>query len=244
MEDVLNRLAKAVANEEIPDGPPHPGVLALHPDPAFRKLVLEGSLNATYVAGYLLESARSLVGISALRQGKYFEGCEPPASSRAAAAGAIALACASFEAVLNDFQFLVKLAERSTCMSPRIKLLELSLGLTPEKRLEAIAAICGNKVIDWGAKPYQPFRFLLSVRKYLLHPQGAAVIPAQGFWPSPKLKEVAKLIGSRFPLEGEAPLSWHHHILTPAGAQWAVAVVDPIVEELQTWYDGLAEMTQ
>ena len=115
-----------------------------------------------------------------------------------------------------------------------MKLLQISIALPIEKHLEAVAAIA-DRLVDWGAEPYQSLVLLFSVRKHLLDHEGALWPAADGSWPDKKLKEVARLIGSPYPLDREVGHAWHKHILTPAGAWWAVETAEATLCELDEY---------
>jgi hypothetical protein len=66
----------------------------------------------------------------------------------------------------------------------------------------------------------------------LLHHEGCIVTAADGFWPAKKLRDIAKKIGSPYPLQKMPALNWDKYILTPSGAEWAINVVSQISLEI------------
>jgi hypothetical protein len=230
-------------DEVIPHSPPHPGMLCLSEDPEERKKVYTESRIPGSLAYHLVRSAFRLMELSKARQGKYDEGCEIPESCRAASIGAIVVACAAIEALMNELMIETATSSSRGMAQAKCKLIELSIGLSPEKRLEAISAIFG-KCITWSGEPYQSLRYLFSVRKHLLHHETKWVAPSDGFWPSKKLKELARIIRTPYPLDSEPPLSWDQHILTPNGAEWALKVMSDIIVEIKKIEVKLRETMQ
>lgn len=229
----------SLAEEEIPDERPYPAfMLGDGFAPEVRQQILEDSRIPTYLAGDLHRSAVRLRELAEARQGRFRQGCAIPESSKAASVGAIVVACAAFESFVNELILLADLAGFVDEITPDGKLLGLVIGLSPERRLEAIAAIAGH-LIDWGAQPYQDLGLLLSVRKHLLHHETRLVAPVTNYWPSKKLRAVAEKINSPYELDGEYPLPWYDHILTPAGAAWAVEVVASIAREMDLLRENL-----
>ena len=153
------------------------------------------------------------------------------------------MACAAIEALMNELMIETATSSSSGMVQAKDKLIELSIALTPEKRLEAISAIFGQ-CITWSEEPYQSLRYLFSVRKHLLHHETKWVAPSDGFWPSKKLKELARIIRSPYPLDSEPPLHWDQHILTPNGAKWALQVMSKIVVEIEAIEVQLREAMQ
>jgi hypothetical protein len=223
-----------LASEPIPDFPPESGVRFITPeeDPEGFRVAMAGGIRIVGSITYeLLDSAWRLVELSYARQGRFSEGMAIPASSRAAAMGAIAVACAAFEAVLNEVLFQSQTNDESNEAVCQNNLLEILLKVSPRERLQGIAAVA-QKNIEWDKEPFQSLEQLLSVRKHLLHHEPELYIPDRGFWPAKKLKELPHKIGSPYPTDAfpdGPPLGWHEHIFTPTGAEWAVRCVYKIV---------------
>jgi hypothetical protein len=215
--------------EPVPDSPPDSGIkfLATGSD-----CLVDGSfLIVGSITAALLESAWRLVELSYAHQGRFSEGMAVPDSCRAAATGAIAVACAAFEAVLNEALFQAHTYQGSIEGRSQNKLLDLLLKVTPRERLEGIAALA-HESIEWGKEPFQSLAQLLSVRKHLLHHEPDFYIPAEGLWPAKQLRDLPRKIGSPYSTEPRPdgpPLQWSEHIFTPAGAEWAVRCVYDIV---------------
>jgi len=229
-----------LADECIPDSPPFPGIelgeaLRGHADNVLADIQLPA-----YLSYDLLRAAYRLAELSEAREGRYRDGLDIPESSRAAATGAIAVACAAFEAALNDLRVIVDVAEDSQKLSPTAQLLRLAVKLSPEPRFEAIAAMCGHR-IDWGLEPYQSLQQLFSVRKYLLHHEGRLFQAAEGFWPAKRLRDIARKIRSPYAIDAKPPLGWQQHILTPAGGRWAVSTVATLMEIVQDFEREIEE---
>jgi len=213
--------------EPIPDSPPEPWVKFFSPD---RSCLIVGSI--TYS---LLESAWRLVELSYIRQGRFHEGMAVPSSCRAAATSAIAVACAAFEAVLNETIFQAQTNDSSIEAISQNKLLTVLLKVTPRERLEGIAALA-HESIDWGIEPFQSLEQLISVRKHLLHHEPDLYSPTEGLWPAKKLRDLPHKIGSPYhtaPYPDGPPLQWNEHIFTPAGADWAVRCVYEVAAVLE-----------
>lgn len=243
MIDIKNYGIETLEEEVIPITPPHPGMLCLSEDPEERQKVYAESRIPGSLAHDLVRSAFRLVEISKARQGNYAQGCEIPESCRAASIGAIVVCCAAIEALMNELMIETAALSISGVVQAQYKLIELSIGLSPDKRLEAISAIFG-KCIRWGEDPYRSLRYLFSVRKHLLHHETKWVAPSAGFWPSKKLTEVARIIRTPYRLDSEPPLHWHQHILTPNGAEWALKVMSDIMAEIEAIAVKLRETVQ
>jgi hypothetical protein len=226
--------------EEVPDRPPTPNLQfgsSADSEEQFRLMSTGGSRFVGTMTYELLDSAWRLVELSWSRQGKYQEGMELPSSARAASAGAIAVACAAFEAVLNEALFQAQAGHTSVAHQAHNRLLGALLKLTPRERLDALAALAGE-LIDWGSEPFQSIDLLLSLRKSLLHHEPYFYAAGEAYWPAKALRDLPRRIGSPYPAgptEYRTPLEWYVHILTPAGAEWAVRTVYDtfdIVEDL------------
>ena len=235
---------ESLKDESVPDCPPHPGMLCLSEDAEERKRVYDESRIPGSLAYDLIRSAIHLMELSKDRQGKYAEGYEIPESCHAASIGAIVVSCAAIEALMNELMIEAGAASNSNpIVQAKCKLLDLSIGLSPEKRLEAISAIFG-KCIKWSEDPYQSLRYLFSVRKHILHHETKWVPPSEGFWPSKKLRELARIIHTPYPLDSEPSLHWNQHILTPNGAMWAVHVMSEVVTEIEAIEVQLREIIE
>lgn len=243
MIDIKKYGIEKLEEEVIPTTPPHPGMLCPSEDPEERKKVLGESRIPGSLVYDLVRSAFRLVEMSKARQGSYAQGCEIPESCRAASIGAIVVCCAAIEALMNELIIETATTSSSGMAQAKCKLIELSIGLSPDKRLEAISAIFGKR-ISWSEEPYQSLRYLFSVRKHLLHHETEWVAPSDGFWPSKKLREVARIIRSPYQLDSEPPLHWHQHILTPNGAEWALKVMSNIMAQIEAIEVKLRETVQ
>jgi hypothetical protein len=172
----------------------------------------------------LLESAWRLVELARLREGRYREGMEIPESCRAASTGAILVSCAAFEASLNEVVFEYQRTAGRHESSARARLCELAMKLTPKERLEALAALEGLS-IEWGEEPYQSLAMILAIRRHVLHHEAFLYTIAEGNWPAKQFAELPRKIGSPYPMglrPDGAPMEWHEHVFTPAGAEWCV----------------------
>ncbi len=227
-----------LADEIDPDETPFPGLAINIPDPNAKRSAAEQIYIGTYLASSLLRSAVRLAELAEKHQGRFLEGLEMPETGKAAAAGAIAVACAALEASLNDMLLTADLLKSDGGPSPEERLIRLTISLPVDRRLEAMAAICGRP-IDWSREPYQSLNLLLSVRKHLLHHEGGLIKAAEGFWPAKKLGEVARKLQSPYPVDDPVPLPWYVHVLNPKGAAWAVTVIAPVLEELEEMQDDL-----
>jgi len=233
-----DRGSDSLSDETVPTEPPHPGLLPVSPDPQLRAGLLDGMVMAPYLGSRLVHAAHVLARISEAQQGGYLQGLDLPETSRAAATGAIAIACAALEGTMNDFLFFADVAEHGGTKDPHSQLLRAMVKLTPLKRYEHLAALHGE-IVAWTNEPAQSMALLFSVRKHLLHHEGGAYTPRVGFWPTAKLRGLARQISTPYPIEGEAPLSWDQHILTPRGATWAVRTMDRVLVPLNAWWDRL-----
>lgn len=243
MIDFKNYGIERLEEEVIPSTPPHPGMLCPSEDPEERKKVYAESCIPGSLAYDLVRSAFRLVEMSKTKQGNYAQGCEIPESCRAASIGAIVVCCAAIEALMNELMIETAASSISGMAQAKCKLVELSIGMSPDKRLEAISAIFG-KCISWSEEPYRSLRYLFSVRKHLLHHESKWVAPSDGFWPSKKLREVARMIRTPYQLDSEPPLHWYQHILTPNGAEWALKVMSDIMAEIEAIEVKLRETVQ
>jgi hypothetical protein len=223
-----------IEDEQIPTLPPPPQAqwLLKPDDQGIQDLLRSGGVRVRASLDYdLLRCAWRLSELAHRYEGGYPQGHELPQSGVAASAGAIALACAAFEAALNE-----KIDDaKHSADAAAAQLLALLVGLTPRDRLAAFAGFKG-RVVPWGNEPFQSLNALLAVRKQLLHAEPAMVDWDQGHWPAPVLKDLPRRIGSPYPVTSPAtdlPLGWDVHVLTPAGADWAVQTVVAVVKWLE-----------
>jgi hypothetical protein len=219
-----------LADESIPDEPPEPPLKILKSEQEPSELLAQIRV-VPYLSRQLIESAWRLVELSQHYEGNYRDGKDIPLSSKAASTGAIVLACAAFEACLNEEIF--NAASGSEVKDGTSRLLLLTLKLSPRDQLEALAGVAGETV-NWGSEPYQSLNLVLSIRRFLLHHEISLYPADQGFWPAKKLRDLPRRIGSPYPVDsspnGSAALEWHQHVLTPAGAEWAVRVICEVVD--------------
>jgi len=210
-------------NEEFPNSPPEE-VIGLENglSPEKKRERLEKIQVIPYLGSELLEYSWRLVELSKNYEGRFREGMDITASCRAISAGAITLACAAFEAYLNEEIFNASSWAENLGSIGKSRILDLSIKLSPRDRLDALAAAF-NFPIDWGTEPYQSLELVLSIRKHLLHHEVQLYSAVGGHWPARKLKDIKKRINSPYP--EEIILDWHIHVLTPAGAEWVVTVI-------------------
>jgi hypothetical protein len=220
--------------EPIPNVPPapqlHVGEEAIPAES--RQRILDQIRIPAYLSYDLLTEAFRLSEISRKYEGGYRKGHMVPTSSRAAATGTIAIACAAIEAYINDLVILADIAETEGIEAPAGRLLRIVVNLPLEKRIDAIFSLC-DVVVDWSREPFQSVSLLFSVRKHLLHHEGRLFDATKGFWPAKKLQEVAKRIQSPYRMKAEIPIAWYDHILTPGGAEWAVDVMAAFIAEIE-----------
>lgn len=220
--------------ERIPESPPE-GVIhpAEHLSPDEKKGMLQKLSVVPYLSRTLLECAWRLVELSHRHSGRYKEGMDVPLSCRAASTGAITTACAAFEANLNEELFNAADWARGHGSPSKTRILDLAMKLTPRDRLDALAAAYEH-TIDWGSEPYQSLDIILSVRKHLLHHEVGLYNAAEGHWPANKLRDLQKRIGS--PYSSDLILDWHHHVLTPGGAEWVVQSLCDVIGRTEEWW--------
>jgi hypothetical protein len=226
--------------EEIPTLPPEPSLrfMGANSPEAEEQFQLSRESTRWYgtIAYELLDASWRLVELSRTRQGGYEQGLELPSSAKAAATGAIAIACTAFEALLNDAIQNARTGTLSPAHLAHNRLLAALRKLTPRERLDAFAALAGRN-IDWGSEPYQSLDKLLSLRKTLFHHEGYQYATGDDYWPAKSLRELPDRFKSPYPLgptQYRTPLEWHVHVLTPKGAAWAVRTVYDIDDELDT----------
>jgi hypothetical protein len=220
--------------DEVPETPPHPNFRwgdALTIEQG--KLMVNAVIPPFHVSISfdLLDAAWRLVRLSWQRCGNCRDGLEPPANSLAAAAGAITVATAAFEAALNESVY--KSSHLQVEGPAQRRLYDLALGLSLRHRMEAFAALHGH-VIDWGSRPFQELDLIITARRFLLHHEAQPYDPAGGFWPAKALKQIPRLTGSPYK---EADLEWQQHLLTPTGAEWVVRAVFDVVGWIDRWVD-------
>lgn len=189
---------------------------------------------AVYLSNDLIRYAWRLVEISWERAGGFESGLELPNSSRAASAGAIAVAFASLEAAINEG--VENLAGMLTHLGhdARARQVFLSRTLSLRDRLDALGAAHGH-AIDWGGQAaFQAFDLLVAVRNHLLHHEMKDASVATGYWPANRLRALPNLISS--PYRRRTDLHWHDHVLSPSGAAWAVGTACAVLETLDNWW--------
>lgn len=223
-------------------GRPRPTVLP-HPDvPDELKWVAEQVLTTALVIaptlGYsLLRSAYHLAEASAQAAEGYSEGKSVSHRCVACATGAIAVACAGVEAVMNE----ILLFSRELPIEPAKQvLLSRARGFGLQDRLTAIAALAeqspAEQSPDWGAEPFQSYDLLLTLRNVLSHHEPKWVFAAEGYWPAAKLRDLVLRV--RSPYADIEALDWSVHLLTPNGASWAVDVAFRIANTLEDYYNS------
>jgi hypothetical protein len=178
-----------------------------------------------YLDWQLIDAAWRLAMLSRHHSGRFAEGMALPELSTAAAAGAVALACAAFEAALDSTATTLALQAREAGQEGRARAFELLRAVSPRDRLEALLALL-DQPFGWDAEPFQSLALVLSIRKHLLHHEVEAK----------RLRDLPSRLKS--PYMGKPGLEWHQHILTPDGAEWAVRSVHTILEILDLlWHD-------
>jgi hypothetical protein len=221
----------------VPDHPPLPWFSPpATPQEAERHwALLNQSRMLAHLDWQLVDAAWSLAMLSRQYSGRFTEGMALPELSTAAAAGAIALACAAFEAALDSTAVTLAIQARNAHQEGRARAFELLRSMSPSKRLEALLALL-DQPFGWDAEPFQSLALVLSIRKHLLHHEVELYPAVDGFWPSKRLKDLP--IRLKSPYLGKPGLEWHQHILTPDGAEWAVRSVHTILEILDLlWHD-------
>jgi hypothetical protein len=228
----------SLADERIPDRPPEPKAY-VHVDGPQEEIerISQNVRISAYLSYDLIEYAWRLVEVSWERRGGYDQGSELPTSSRAAAAGAIALAYAALEAAINEDILNLEGTLLDSGDAGRARLAKLALRLSLRDRLDAIAAIYGH-AIDWGAEPtFQRLELFVAVRNRLLHHELGGGVLTEGYWPAKRLRDLPKQIDS--PYRSRNDLHWYDHVLAPAGAIWAVNAACDVLSALEHWWDEL-----
>ncbi len=218
-------------NEEIPNTPPEEVIKPVgEVTPEKKKEILEKVRVVPYLGSELLECSWRLVELSRNYEGRFREGMDITLSCRAISAGAITLACAAFEAYLNEEIFNASSWTENSGNTGKKKVLDLSIKLSPRDRLDALNAVY-DSVIYWGSEPYQSLDIILSIRKHLLHHEVQLYSAIDGHWPARKLKDIKKRIST--PYTDDIVLDWHKHVLTPAGAEWVVTIICDVLARLE-----------
>jgi hypothetical protein len=214
--------------------PPRP-VLEVNPDlpPDVREIVAAGTYIARTLGYSLLRSAYHLAEMSSELGESYHEGKSVSDRCIAAATGAIAVACAGVEALMNE----ILLFARDLILSPaKSVLLSRATNLAPRDKVTAIAALA-DQAADWGVEPYQSYDLLLTTRRVLIHHEPEWVNATAGYWPVAKLKDLVNRIHSPYtPIQG---LDWCDHMLSPNGASWAVDTAFGIANLLEECHDAI-----
>ena len=218
-------------NEEFPNSPPEEVIRLLENElsPEEKKERLEKIQVVPYLGSELLEHSWRLVELSKSYEGRFREGMDITVSCRAISAGAITLACAAFEAYLNEEIFNASSWAENLSSIGKSRILDLSIKLSPRDRLDTLAAAY-NSPIDWGIEPYQSLELVFSIRKHLLHHEVQLYSAVGGHWPARRLKDLKKRINSPYP--DDIILDWHIHVLTPAGAEWVVTVICDVLARI------------
>lgn len=213
----------SLEREQIPSSPPKERIqLSGEISEEQRKSFLAQIRAVPYIGDDLLEYSWRLVELSHQYEGKFQEGKDISVSCRALSTGAITVACAAFEAYLNEQMVNVASFAEKIGLIGKARLLEIAINLSPRDRIDALFAAYGDP-IGWGKEPYQSLDLVLSIRKHLLHHEAKLYNAVDGHWPAKKLKDLKKRIGSPYP--DNIVLDWDQHVLTPAGAEWAVRVI-------------------
>jgi hypothetical protein len=222
---------------KVPDHPPFPW---LHPPDDLKKAgewleAFNSFEMVAHLAWRLIDSAWQLAMLSRRHAGRFAEGMALPELSVAAAAGAITLACAAFEAALDETALELTLQARDDDLPGRARASELTRSLPPRERVEALLALC-EQPFGWDREPFQSLGLVLSVRRHLLHHEVEFYPTVDGNWPVKRLKELPQRLKS--PYRGRPGLEWHQHVLTPDGAEWAVRSMYSVIGILEyLWHD-------
>jgi hypothetical protein len=232
---LASRSFPSIAAEQTPNSAPEPkGYVGESNSPEEIAEVGSRIHMYAYLSYDLVEYAWRLAEISWERRGGYETGLELPTSARAAAAGAVALAYAALEAAVNEYVVNLHSSLERDGDPARARLAELSIKLSLGDRLDAVAAISGHS-IDWGADPvFQRFELFVAVRNQLLHHRLGTGLLTEGYWPVKRLRELLKQIES--PYQSRSGLHWYDHVLTPAGAIWAVNVACNVLSTIDRWW--------
>jgi len=213
----------SLETEQIPSSTPEERIqLSDEISEEQRKKILTQIRAVPYIGDDLLEYSWRLVELSHQYEGKFREGKDISISCRSLSTGAIIVACAAFEAYLNEAILNVSSFADEIGLVGKARLLVLSIKLSPRDRIDSLLAAY-DQPIEWGKEPYQSLDIVLSIRKHLLHHEAKLYNAADGHWPARKLKDLKKRIGSPYP--ANIVLDWDQHVLTPAGAEWAVRVI-------------------
>jgi len=208
-----------LGSETPPTEPPEPKVCSIEPPEAASRIFL-----AIYLSDDLVRYAWRLAEISWERRGGFDEGLELPASSRAAAAGAITVANAAVEAAINESSGNLSSLIRHEGGDPaQARIVELLGGdrRSLEERLEGLAAIYGHVIDRGGDSVFQRFVLLVAVRNRLLHHKFETAPLDQGYWPTKSLRDLPIKLAS--PYRNRRDLHWFDHILTPPGVIRTIA---------------------
>jgi hypothetical protein len=220
--------------EEFPNTPPEDVIkLVGEVSPEKKDEMLKNIRVVPYLGSELLEFSWRLVELSRNYEGRFREGMDITVSCRAISAGAITLACAAFEAYLNEEVYNASSWSDECGSSGKKRLLDLLIKLSPRDRLDALSAVYDSP-IDWGSEPYQSLDLVLSIRKHLLHHDVQLYSAIDGNWPVRKLKDIRKRINS--PYSDNIFLDWHKHVLTPAGAEWVVRIICDVLARLEEFW--------
>lgn len=235
---LAERSFSPIVNEQIPTEPPEPKVYF---GPLGTPNEIENLAKNVHVAVYLsydlIEYAWRLAELSWERRGLFDEGKELPASSRACAAGAIAVAYAALDAAINETIVNASGILQDNGDAARARLITLASRLTLRDRLDALAATCGHS-ISWGTEPlFQSFDLLVAIRNRLLHHELKTARADEGYWPAARLRNLPIQIAS--PYRSRKDLHWYDHVLTPAGAVWVVDVACQVLAQLEHWWGAL-----
>jgi hypothetical protein len=235
---LAERSFSPIANEQIPTDPPETKVYFGPLDTPDQIENLAKNVHiAVYLSYDLIEYAWRLTELSWERRGQSDEGMELPASSRACAAGAIAVAYAALEAAINEDIVNVSGVLRDNGDAARARLVTLAIGLPLRSRLDALAATYEHS-INWGTEPlFQRFDLLVAIRNHLLHHELKTARADEGYWPAARLRDLPNQI--RSPYRSRKDLHWYDHVLTPAGAAWVVDAACEVLAELERWWGGL-----
>ncbi|TSA02964.1 MAG: hypothetical protein D4R81_04065 [Nitrospiraceae bacterium] len=216
-------------DEVVPQTPPEPPlkVLSGKIEPGQIRVVAR-------LSSSLLESASRLLELSSRFEGDYRRGKDISLTCRAASTGVIVVACAAFEADLNEAVFDSADWARSHNAPGKARVLALAMKLNVRDRFDALAAAYGI-AMNWGTKLYQSLDLVLSVRNRLLHHEVSLYDATEGHWPAKKLRDLVRRVDS--PYRNIPGLEWHQHILTPAGAEWALGVICEVMNRTDEWWE-------
>lgn len=221
----------------VPDHPPFPRI-NLSEDPKEAAATIAWARNTrkpSCLAWHLIDGAWHLVTLSRMHAGRFAEGMALPELSIAASAGAITLACAAFEAALDETATILGRQAADVGLSGRARSFEMTRSLSPRERIEAILALC-EQPFGWDREPFQSLGLVLAVRRHLLHHETTLDPYYDGHWPAKKLRELSQRL--RSPYLRNPGLDWHQHVLTPDGSEWAVRSMYAVLGVLDLlWHD-------